>query len=301
MSNSLALNLSAEFPSATLKVKRLQPTFGAEISGVDLSQPLTPELRDEIRALLVQHKVIFFRDQHISHEQQLAFSANFGPAVIHPLQLQREKKRGEALPTGLHQILPPTAEYDHVPKRRTWHSDGSWTYPIAFATILRAVHVPEVGGDTIFADAGAIYRGLPDQLKAKIEHLYITHEYKELARAGISHPIVAHPAVINHPETGEDLLYVDFIMHPWVVGWDRADSEALLSELFEEVLRPEYHVRFHWEPGSIAIWDNRSTLHTAIHDYGDFPRRMERVVTASNDVPQRDPSRRYVAKNAPTV
>lgn len=282
------------YEQGQLTVTPVQPTIGAEIGGVDLSQPLTPELRDEIRALLVKHKVIFFRDQHITREQQLAFTTQFGPPVIHPLQLLREKQRASELPTGIHAIVPPTKDDIYVEKTRTWHADGSWTSPIAFATSLRAVRVPEVGGDTIFADNGSIYRALPDRLKAKLEGLFIAHEYKELYKAGVAHPIIAHPAVINHPETGEDLLFVDFIMFPTVIGLDRAEGEALLTELYEEVQRPEHHVRFHWKEGSIALWDNRSTLHTAIRDYGDFPRVMERVVVGSDYVPHRDPAKRFV-------
>ncbi|HEY0179013.1 MAG TPA: TauD/TfdA family dioxygenase [Dokdonella sp.] len=278
----------------------MQPTFGAEIGGIDLREPLTPALRDEIRALIVKYKVVFFRDQDITREQQLAFAAQFGPPVIHPLQEKREAGRADPLPRGVHEIAPPPEEYRH--KRRTWHADGSWTSPIAFATFLRAVHIPDVGGDTIWADTAAIYAGLPDALKARIEDLYVTHEYKELKAANIAHPIVAHPLVINHPETGEDLLYVDFIMNPWIVGWDRKDSEALLDALYEECLRPEYQLRFKWSPGALAVWDNRSTLHTAIRDYGDFPRRMERVVVGGTDVPYRNPERRFtLAPAAPTT
>jgi len=279
-----------------LEVTPLQPTFGAEISGADLSKPLTPELRDEIRELLVRHKVIFFRDQDITREQQLAFASHFGPPVIHPLNEKKEASRSDKLPRGVHEIAQPPEEYKH--KRRTWHADGSWQSPVAFASFLRAVNIPTVGGDTIWADTAAIYRGLSDSLKERIEDLYAIHEYKELKAANIAHPIIAHPLVINHPETGEDLLYVDFIMSPWIVGWDRKDSDALLDELFEEVLRPEYHVRFKWTPGALAIWDNRSTLHTAIRDYGDFPRVMERVVVGSNNIPYRDPQRRFVRAQA---
>jgi len=293
MTQALALNFSP-YQQGTLTVTPVQPTLGAEIGGVDLSEPLDQDTIDEIRALLVKHKVIFFRDQHITREQQLAFTTRFGPPVIHPLQQLREKRRATELPEGVHAIVPPGNDDFYVPKTRTWHADGSWTSPIAFATSLRAVHVPDVGGDTIFADAGSIYRALPDRLKAKLEGLFIAHEYKDLHRAGVAHPIIAHPAVINHPETGEDLLFVDFIMFPTVIGLDRAEGEELLTELYEEVQRPEHHVRFHWEKGSIALWDNRSTLHTAIRDYGDFPRVMERVVVGSDYVPYRDPARRFV-------
>ncbi|WCT74165.1 TauD/TfdA family dioxygenase [Sphingomonas naphthae] len=281
------------YQQGELTVTPVQPTLGAEISGVDLSQPLEQPVVDEIRALLVKHKVIFFRDQHITREQQLAFTTRFGPPVIHPLQQLREKRRQQDLPEGVHAIVPPSKEDDYVEKTRTWHADGSWTSPIAFATSLRAVHVPDVGGDTIFADTGSIYRALPDRLKARLEGLFIAHEYKDLYRKGVAHPIIAHPAVINHPETDEDLLFVDFIMFPTIIGLDRAEGEALLTELYEEVQRPEHHVRFHWKEGSIAVWDNRSTLHTAIRDYGDFPRVMERVVVGSDYVPFRDPARRF--------
>jgi alpha-ketoglutarate-dependent taurine dioxygenase len=297
MSQALSLNFDA-YSHGSLTVTPVQPTLGAEISGVDLSEDLPQPIIDEIRELLVKHKVIFFRDQHITREQQLAFTTRFGPPVIHPLQLLREKRRASELPEGVHAIVPPSVEDDYVEKNRTWHADGSWTSPIAFATSLRAVRVPEVGGDTIFADAGSIYRALPDRIKAQLEGLFVTHEYKDLYRKGVAHPIIAHPAVINHPETGEDLLFVDFIMFPTVLGLSKEDGETLLTELYEEVQRPEHHVRFHWKEGSIAIWDNRSTLHTAIRDYGDFPRVMERVVVGSDYVPFRDPARRFQAPQA---
>lgn len=293
---SQALSLSFDpYEQGALTVTPVQPTFGAEVSGVDLSEELSQDIVDELRGLIVKHKVIFFRDQHITREQQLAFTTRFGPPVIHPLQLLREKRRASGLPEGLHAIIPPSAEDDYVDKKRTWHADGSWISPVAFATSLRAVTVPEVGGDTIFADTASIYRALPDRLKARLEGLFVAHDYKDLYRKGVAHPIIAHPAVINHPDTGEDHLYVDFIMFPSIIGLDRAESEAILTELYEEVQRPEHHVRFHWKEGSIAVWDNVSTLHTAIRDYGDFPRVMERVVVGSDYVPFRDPARRFQA------
>jgi alpha-ketoglutarate-dependent taurine dioxygenase len=290
---SEALAQASPSPRPLLHVEPVQPSFGAEISGVDLSTPLSTALRDEIRALLVKHKVIFFRDQDITREQQLAFAANFGPPVIHPLQEKKEAARAEKLPHGVHEITVPQAEYKK--KRRTLHADGSWQSPIAFATFLRAVNIPKVGGDTLFVNTAAVYAALSDSIKERIEDLFAVHEYKELKAANIPHPIIAHPLVINHPETGEDHLYIDFIMSPSIVGWDRKDSDALLDELYEEAVRPDYQLRFKWTKGAIAVWDNRSTLHTAIHDYGDFPRLMERVVVGSNnDIPYRNPERRFV-------
>ncbi len=184
MSEALAHDLSSS--SGSLHVEPVQPTFGAEISGIDLREPLSRERRDEIRALLVKHKVIFFRDQDITREQQLAFASQFGPPVIHPLQEKKEAARAEKLPRGVHEIAVPPEEYKQ--KRRTLHADGSWQSPIAFATFLRAVHVPKVGGDTLWVDTAAVYRALPDSIKERIEDLYVAHEYKELKASNIPIP-----------------------------------------------------------------------------------------------------------------
>ena len=264
-----------------LGITKLNPTIGAEVGGVDLSQPLTPELRDEIKGLLLAHKVLFFRDQEISRDQQIAFALNFGELYAHP--------------TGgveSHRVVQPIAAENFKTYASTneshWHTDTSWRIDPSFGAVLRAVHIPEVGGDTIWADGGAIHRGLPEDLKAQIDTLYVTHDYQDaLVRSGVRYPLVAHPIVRTHPETGEDIFWVNFSLKPRIVGLDKAESDALLARLYAEVKRPEYHARFRWRPNSVAFWDNRAGLHYAVRDYGDFPRVMERVLIASDDIPHR--------------
>lgn len=263
-----------------LTVQRLNPTIGAEVGGVDLTGPLSPEQRQALKALLLEHKVLFFRDQDITRDQQVAFALNFGELYAHPTG-----------GTETHRVIQPIAaenfkKYDI--RESHWHTDTSWRIDPSFGAVLRAVDIPEVGGDTIWADGGAVYRGLPEDLKARIDDLYVIHDYQDaLVRSGITYPLVAHPIVRTHPETGEDILWVNFGLKPRIVDLDRAESDALLARLYTEVKRPEYHARFRWRKNSVAIWDNRAGLHYAVRDYGDYPRVMERVLIAGDDIPHR--------------
>lgn len=265
----------------SLTVDRLNPTIGAEIGGVDLTQPLTAQLRETLRALLLKHKVLFFRDQDITRDQQVAFALNFGELYAHP--------------TGgveTHRVVQPIAAENfkkYVANGEShWHTDTSWRIDPSFGAVLRAVTIPEVGGDTIWADGAAIYRGLPEDLKAKIDDLYVIHDYQDaLRRSGVNYPLVAHPIVRTHPETGEDIFWINFGLKPRIIDLDKAESDALLARLYEEVKRPEHHARFRWRKNSVAFWDNRAGLHFAVRDYGDFPRVMERVLIASDDIPHR--------------
>ncbi|TBU73520.1 MULTISPECIES: TauD/TfdA dioxygenase family protein [Phytopseudomonas] len=268
----------------TLKVTPLEPTVGAEISGVDLSKPLSPLQRDEIHTLLLRHKVIFFREQHISSEQQIAFAAQFGELYEHPTTQKQDSNKPQA-----HLILASQAKEAYGDARKgRWHTDTSWMLKPTYGAVLRAVSLPELGGDTVWADAGLVYRGLSDELKARIDNLYITHNFKSsLDRVGYHYPILAHPLVRTHPETGEDALFINFSMSPQVIGWSVEESRALVAELLKEFSNPEYQVRFKWTPGTIAFWDNRALLHYPVYNYGDFDRVMERVLIADDDIPHR--------------
>lgn len=263
-----------------LNVTQLTPVIGAEIAGVDLGKPLERAVRDELYALLLQHKVLFFRDQDITRDQQLDFARNFGELYAHP---------SGGLQT--HRIIQPiTAEEArrYAPRRNHWHTDTSWRLNPSLGAVLRAVDIPEVGGDTIWANGASIYKGLPEHLRQRIDDLYVIHDFQDaLVRAGEIYPLVAHPAVRTHPETGEDIFWINFSLRPRFVDLDRAESDALLAELYEEVKKPEHSVRFRWRRNSVAFWDNRAGLHYAVRDYGDYPRVMERVLIASDDVPHR--------------
>jgi taurine dioxygenase len=259
-----------------------EPTIGAEILNIDLTQPLSVEGVAEIRRLLLKHKVLFFRDQEITTEQQVAFAQQFGALYVHPTSTANYTQ-----PTA-HAISAEEAKNYTKVTHGQWHTDTSWQLTPSLGAVLRAVDLPEHGGDTLWADSGAIYRGLPPALKEKIDTLYLVHDFqKALQKADYRYPLVSHPIVRTHPETGEDGLFINFSLNPSVVGWSKADSDALLRELHDEISRPEYHVRFKWRPNSIAFWDNRATLHYPVRNYGDYPRVLERVLIAYDDIPYR--------------
>ena len=268
----------------TLHITRLEPTIGAEIDGIDLRQPLTAALRDELRQLLLKHKVLFFRDQAINTEQQIAFAKEFGELYVHPTTQQNDPTLPQA-----HLIEAQDERKLYGPRiSGRWHTDTSWLLQPTLGAVLRAVDLPEVGGDTLWADAGAVYRALPDDLREEIDSLHVVHDFKKsLDKVGYDYPILAHPLVRTHPETGEDGLFINFSQNPSVIGWTPQQSKQLIDRLLLEFNKPEHQVRFKWRPGSVAFWDNRSTLHYPVYNYGDYPRRMERVLIAYDDIPHR--------------
>ncbi|TFY93822.1 TauD/TfdA family dioxygenase [Pseudomonas nabeulensis] len=268
----------------TLHITRLEPTIGAEIAGIDLREPLTHALRDELRQLLLTHKVLFFRDQAINTEQQIAFAKEFGELYVHPTTQQNDPTKPQA-----HLIEAQDERKLYGPRiSGRWHTDTSWLLQPTLGAVLRAVDLPEVGGDTLWADAGAVYRALPDDLRAEIDNLHVVHDFKKsLDKVGYDYPILAHPLVRTHPETGEDGLFINFSQNPSVIGWTPQQSKQLIDRLLLEFNKPEHQVRFKWRPGSVAFWDNRSTLHYPVYNYGDYPRRMERVLIAYDDIPHR--------------
>jgi alpha-ketoglutarate-dependent taurine dioxygenase len=273
--------------TGTITVRPLQPTIGAEIGGVDLAVPLSDAVRDQIKAAILQYKVVFFRDQDLDRDQHAAFARQFGPLYTHP---SVNKPYADKVP-AIHQISAVEAtkhENGAEVKADNWdpyHSDTSWRLVPTWGAVLRAVTLPEVGGDTIWVDAGLAYQGLSAYLQKRLDGLYVTHDYRSaLVSAGYDYPIVAHPIVRTHRETGKKILWVNFSQHPWIVGLDRDESKELLSIVHDQYRKPEYQVRFSWRPGSVAFWDNRAAVHYAVRNYGDFPRLLERILIA--DEPQ---------------
>jgi taurine dioxygenase len=251
-----------------LTVTPSSAVIGAELTGVDLGEPLTPALRAEIRRLLGLHKVLFWRDQHLSTAQQVAFVEAFGPVLAFSSVTDENPAR-----PGVHRVRGSTVG---------WHIDASTRADPPVATVLRAIDVPPTGGDTIWASGVAAYAALPDALKAQLDGLYVTHGLRHDPEPGAERPVVCHPLVRTHPETGERLLYINLASwnNSLIVGMSREESDALVAVLAREYLRPEHQVRFQWSPGALAMWDNRAVQHTGVHDYGDFPRRMERICLA---------------------
>jgi alpha-ketoglutarate-dependent taurine dioxygenase len=271
-----------------VNVRPLQPTIGAEIDGVDLRQPLPPAVRDAIKQAVLKYKVVFFRDQAITREQQADFARSFGPLYAHP---STQRPDADGLP-AIHNIVPIdqykpedlTIRHGDL-LRDGYHTDTSWRLVPAWGAVLRAVNLPEVGGDTVWVDANLAYEGLTDAVKQRLDGLHVTHDYRsKLLRGGHDYPIVAHKVVRTHRETAQKILWVNFTQKPQIIGLDRDENLELLTLILDEYRRPENQIRFSWRPGSLAFWDNRAAVHYAVRNYGDFPRLMERVLIA--DEPQ---------------
>lgn len=278
--SAVARERSLDPQDAELEIRPLQPTIGAEISGVDLSRPISDRTRDEIRAALLKHKVVFFRDQALTDETQAAFAARFGPLYTHPSAKRHDNiaplHRIAAADFNARELIP-----DPTSVESGYHTDTSWRLVPTWGAVLRAVTLPEVGGDTVWVDAHRAYEGLPDDLKARLEDLYVNHDFRHgLEPYGHEYPIVSHRIVRTHRETGEKILWVNFTQRPHVLGLDLAEGKALLEAVLHHYKKPENQVRFSWRPGSVAFWDNRSTVHYAVRNYGDFPRLMQRVLIA---------------------
>jgi alpha-ketoglutarate-dependent sulfate ester dioxygenase len=271
---------------ATLTIRPLQPTIGAEISGVDLRNPLSDADRDQIKAAILEYKVVFFRDQFIDQDQHADFARRFGPLDTHPSTKRASAEKAPAI----HNIaaLDEKKHAQHLARQQAegwdpYHSDTSWRLVPTWGAVLRAVNLPDVGGDTIWVDAGLAHDRLPEDVKQRLAGLHVTHDYRDaLVGAGHDYPIVAHPVVRTHRETGKKVLFVNFTEHPWIVGLDRDESRELLSIVHDQYRKPELQVRFSWRPGSIAFWDNRAAVHYAVRNYGDFPRLLERILIADD-------------------
>ena len=266
------------------EVTPLQPSLGAELSGLSMADPLTPETRDALKAALLRYRVIFFRDQDISREQHIAFTANFGDLEVHPVF---------ALP-DYPQILPLiSTEMD--PRYRAggdanWHADTTFRPTPSAASVLRAVISPSLGGDTVFANTVEAYEHLPEAVKDQIDGLTALHDSsifltmmpKEQHEAFLAeNPGTEHPVVRVHPDTGEKSIYVNPIFTRRILGVSKQESDDLLRLLFDQVKRPELQVRWSWRPNSVAFWDNRATQHYAVNDYNEV-RHMERVTIAGD-------------------
>ncbi|HET9728446.1 MAG TPA: TauD/TfdA family dioxygenase [Acidimicrobiia bacterium] len=267
---------------ARIKVEPWTEVIGAEVHGVDLRTPLDEQLRDEIRRALLEWKVLFFREQHLTAAQQLAFAREFGELEQHPFLNVGQEPEIVRFEKGADRSDP-----FNVGVENGWHSDVSWRAEPAMGAVLRAIEVPPHAGDTLWADMACAYDNLPGDLKERIDGATAIHSFVESfafrlddeQRAAMikQYPPVEHPVVRTHPETGRKTLYVNGYFTERIVGLEPDESERLLDRLCQQAMHPEWQVRLRWEPGTVAFWDNRATQHYAASDY--FPQRrvMERV------------------------
>ncbi|MDX2648108.1 TauD/TfdA family dioxygenase [Streptomyces sp. PA03-1a] len=270
-----------EFAYQQLQISPLTPHIGAEIGGVDLSQPIGEELADELKQALLEWKVIFFRDQQrFDAETHQALAAIWGEPEPNPFF-----PKGDTVGVSRLAKDAMTASGENI-----WHSDHSFMAAPALGSILRGVEIPPAGGDTMWADMGAAYDNLTEEMKARIEGLTAVHDWvpswgalmtpKQLEALRATLPPVEHPVVVRHPRTGRRLLYVNEPFTVRIVGLSDEESRELLDELVLQARVPEYQVRFRWQADSVAIWDNIATQHYAINDYYPARRVMERIAIA---------------------
>jgi taurine dioxygenase len=267
---------------STFSLAPLTPTIGAEVADIDLTRTLDDETVEGLRSALRDWKVLFFREQDITTDQHLAFARRFGELEVHPF--------APAKP-GYPEVLSITHDRDSRGRENTWHSDVTWREKPSLGSMLRCLESPPLGGDTLFADMYAAYEGLPEAVRADLDGRTAIHDFahfrRGLRRQGKSeeeieafnraYPMVEHPVVRTHPETGRKALYVNRAFTQHIVGLDKERSDALLQQLYAQAAVPEYQCRFRWEVNSIAFWDNRSSQHYAASDYWPAVRRMERV------------------------
>jgi taurine dioxygenase len=272
--------------SSEVEVHPLSKHTGAEVRGVDLSSDLDDTTVRQIRDALLRWKVVFFRGQHISREQHVALGARFGEvAPGHPTLPARFPERPEII---VLEKDPQDHEPDGSAIDHRWHTDVTYVEAPPLGSILRAVDVPPYGADTEWTNLVAAYAGLSEPLRTMIDGLTAVHhnvlhlvrgEPTPLMEAFMAKRLRAlHPVVTVHPETGERVLYVnpDYTSH--IVELSRRESHHVLACLNEHLARREFTVRFRWEPGDIAFWDNRSTAHIAPNDVPDgYHRVMERI------------------------
>lgn len=263
--------------------------LGAEVRGVDLTQPLAT-VAESLRAGLAEHQVLFFRDQALKPAHHRALAEVFGDTQPHP-----------AYPTveGYPELSILAVDEHAPPKIDTWHTDMTFMERPPLGSILHAQVVPAFGGDTLFASLGRAYETLDGRLRASLEGLEAEHSFAHgfrhslaerpddprLTEAVAENPPRRHPVIRTHPVSGAKLLFVNRLFTTRILGLPEAQSDALLKMLCEHIVLPEHTCRFRWEPLSLAIWDNRGTQHRPINDYWPGRRCMQRI-TIAGDIPR---------------
>jgi taurine dioxygenase len=273
----------------SIDVQPLTPTIGAEVHGVDLTRELDDDTMHDIQRALSEHLVLFFRDQNISPEQQIDFMRWFGPFEFHAFAKSHPDHPEMVV---LDQTTPETDGANN------WHTDSSFMVRPALGSMLRAVQLPPLGGDTCWASMYAAYDALSPRLRAMLDGMTALHDLtaplqkaiagghsqgSDLATFQEQWPPTEHPVVRTHPWTGRPSLYVNSNFTTRLCQLEAAESDALLAFLLRHLTRPDFQVRFTWEPDSVALWDNRCTQHYAVPDYTGHRRLMHRVTVEGEE------------------
>ncbi|HVZ07871.1 TauD/TfdA dioxygenase family protein [Rhodopila sp.] len=270
-------------PYETIGLDKLTPIIGAEISGVNLAEPIPNHQMEEIHRALAENLVIFFRDQQLTPEQHLAFGRNFGPLHLHPAAPHAP---------GHPELMIIKADKDSSRANgEGWHSDVSCDAEPPMGSILYIKETPPHGGDTLFASMYAAYEALSDRMKTYLDGLTAVHDGEDAYRGtyanlGVAdkpvYPRAEHPVIRTHPVTGRKALFVNRGFTKRILGIPRDESAGILSYLFGLAEDPLFQCRFRWRPDSIAFWDNRCVQHRAMWDYWPHRRAGFRVTVAGD-------------------
>ena len=278
-------------------VNPLSPVLGAEITGLDIAQPMGENLAKDIRqSWLDAGGLLVIRDQTLTTEQHIQFSRHFGPLFGAPGETPLQETVSRYLHPDHPEIYRVSNQVENgKPKGRAgagtyWHSDVSFKQRPASASIMHAIEIPDIGGDTLFCNMTAAYEALSGAMKEMLAPLHAHHDFAQTAATQFAKPVVIeedlkgdnraiHPVVRTHGDTGRKSLYVNPGMTTGLDNFDDEESAVLLGFLFDHTTQPEFTFRHHYRQGDVVMWDNRSLMHYAINDYGDQPRYMERTTS----------------------
>jgi taurine dioxygenase len=268
-----------------IEFRKVTPTCGGEVDGVDLSQPLDGPTLDALMNALADHCVLFFRDQSMTPEQLKALGSQFGELHVHPAWPRVVQGHPEIMEIYADENTKRIAGED-------WHSDVSCDVEPPLGTILHMLEVPPVGGDTLFASMFAAFESLSEPMQRFLEGMTAIHDGEYVYRGrydgadeeGKTYPRAEHPMIRTHPVSGRRSLYVNRIFTTRIVQLSESESDAVLKMLFKHIEKPEFQCRFQWQPNSVAFWDNRCAQHHALWDYYPHRRRGLRV-TIKGDAP----------------
>jgi len=288
------MSTTAQLPTHRLTLRPLTPAIGAQVENVNLSDEHDVELQEQLRAALARHGVLVLRDQHVQPQDYLRFARIFGEPDRHNIYLP-------TLPDHpLIEVLESNHSINKDARADAWHTDVTWRTDAPAITLLHGQVIPRSGGDTLWASTAGAYERLAPSLQEFLGSLHAIHSFEvsgirealvgrreggygetgtpeKLAQARIKFAPVVHPVVKTHPVTGRKILYVNPSFTSHIRDIPKEQSNLLLNLIYDLFKTPELQLRLNWQPGTVAIWDNRQTVHYGTKDYGEQPRKLHRI------------------------
>lgn len=283
------MEITSKNTTQTFEFAPIAGALGAEVRGIDLRKPLNEQDFEKLHQGLVDHLVLFFRDQPIQPEDHSRLASYFGEFLPHPAYPN---------PEGFPEITKLINSKENPSKIEQWHTDMTFMKNPPLGSILYAKEIPDFGGDTLFANMELAFEALSDRWQRFLDGLVAVHDFQfgfkeslaeeggreRLAQAIIDNPPVEHPVVRRHPVTGRKCIFVNCLFTSHIKGMSESESNAVLHFLYNHVINPDFACRFRWQQHSIAFWDNRATQHKPVNDYFPKYREMWRI-TIKGDVP----------------